>query len=106
MGSGFDERLREFLAHTGMMSSLSEEDLASVTAALSAIKSKMEAFPQPFIGDAPAETCRNWLDRLLQIFDDFSFTGAVEAPTLAHFAIVASWWDSPSRDVPVTRRTA
>jgi hypothetical protein len=58
MGSGFDERLREFLAQTGMMSSLSEEDLASVTAALSAIKSKMEAFPQPSIGDAPAEACR------------------------------------------------
>jgi hypothetical protein len=44
-----------------------------------------------------------WLDRLLQIFDDFSFTGAVEAPTLAHFAIVASWWVIANRQAIAIR---
>jgi len=33
----------------------------------------MDAFPHTFIGDASAAACRHWLDRLLQIFDDFSF---------------------------------
>jgi hypothetical protein len=103
MESGFDERLRDFLAQPGMMSSLSDEDLAGLNAALSAIKSKMEAFPQPFIGDASAETCRDWLERLLQSFDEFSFTGAVEAPTLAHFAIVASWWVVANRQAKAIR---
>jgi hypothetical protein len=98
-----NERLRDFLAQTGMMSSLSDEDLAGLNAALLAIKTKMEAFPQPFIGDASAETCRDWLDRLLHSFDEFSFTGAVEAPTLAHFAIVASWWVVANRQAKAIR---
>jgi hypothetical protein len=103
MDSGPDERLREFLDQTGMMSGLSEGDLADLDAALSAIKDKMDAFPQPFIGDASAEACRHWLDRLLQIFDGFSFTGALEAPTQAHFAIVASWWVVANRQAKAIR---
>jgi hypothetical protein len=45
MGSGPGERLREFLQQTGMMSGMSEEDLAGLDAALSAIKDKADAFP-------------------------------------------------------------
>jgi hypothetical protein len=103
MESGPDERLREFLQQIGMMCGLSEEDLAGLDAAFSAIKEKMDAFRQPFIGDASAQACRHWLDRLLQIFDGFSFTGALEAPTQAHFAIVASWWVVTNRQAKAIR---
>jgi hypothetical protein len=60
MESGFDLRVREYMAETGMMSSLTEDQLADMDAALSAIKDKLDAFTQPFIGDAVAETCRDW----------------------------------------------
>lgn len=103
MDPGLSDRLREFLEQAGMMSSLSEGDLADLDAALSAIKDKMDAFPQPFIGDVSAETCRDWLDRLLQIFDGFSFEGSLEAPTQAHFAIVASWWVVANRQAKAIR---
>lgn len=103
MESGFDERLREYLAQTEMTSILTDDQLASMDAALSAIKDKVDAFDQPLIGDASSETCRDWLDRLLQIFDDFAFTGALDAPTPAHFAIVASWWVVSNRQAKAIR---
>lgn len=86
-----------------MTSSLTDDQLAEMDAALVAIKDKLDAFAQPFIGDASAERCRDWLDRLVLIFDDFLFTGALDAPTLAHFAIVASWWVVANRQAKAIR---
>ena len=94
MESDFDERLRDYLEQTGMMSELSDEDRASLDAALSAIKIQLSAFPQPFVGDVPPETCRAWLDKLLQIFDDFTFdTRRMRRPRLTSL----SWRPGGSR---------
>jgi hypothetical protein len=86
-----------------MLSELSEQDKVILEAAIAAIGERHRAFPQPFLGDVPAEQCRQWLDRLLQIFDDFSFTGDLAAPTQAHFAIVASWWIMANRQAKAIR---
>ena len=88
----FDQAIREYLQKTGMLSGLSDQDAAMLEAALGAIRERDQAFPQPFLGDASAGQLRQWLDRLLQIFDDFIFTGDLVTPTQAHFAIVSSWW--------------
>jgi hypothetical protein len=88
----FDQAIREYLQQTGMLPDLSDQDVARLEATLAVIGERHRAFPQPFLGDASAEQCRQWLDRLVQIFDDFTFTGDLIAPTQAHFAIVTSWW--------------
>lgn len=88
----FDQAIRDHLQQAGMLSDLSEQDAAKLEAALVAIGESHRAFPQPFLGDVAPEQCRQWLEQLLRVFDDFTFTGNLVAPTPAHFAIVASWW--------------
>lgn len=89
-----------------MLAGLNDEDAVRLEAALAAIAEHHRAFPQPFLGDASAEQCSRWLDRLLQIFDDFTFTGGLVAPTQAHFALVASWWIVTNRQAKAIRRLA
>lgn len=88
----FDQALGKYLEQAGMLPLLSDEDAARLEAALSAIGERHAVFPQPPIGDASPGQCRQWLDRLLQVFDDFTFHGDIAAPSQAHFAIVTSWW--------------
>ena len=86
-----------------MLSSLSDEETTRLEAALGAIAELYAAFPQPAYGDASREQCRQWLDRLLQIFEDFSFSGRPIAPTPAHFAFVTSWWAQANRQAKAIR---
>jgi hypothetical protein len=99
----FDQALREYLEQTGMLPLLSDQDTAGLEAALAAIGERYTTFPQPALGDASSEQCRQWLDRLLQIFDDFTFHGNIAAPTQAHFAIVTSWWIYTNRQAKAIR---
>ena len=89
-----------------MLSLLSDEHAASLETALAAIGEHYAAFPQPALGNASPERCRQWLDRLIQIFDDFTFNGNVVAPTQAHFAIVTTWWAYANRQAKAIRSLA
>jgi hypothetical protein len=91
---------------TGMLSLLSEEHAGMLEAALIAIRERHAAFPQPSLGNVSPEQCRQWLDRLLEIFDDFSFDGNVVAPTPAHFAVVTTWWAYANRQAKAIRSLA
>src|ERR1035441_10035363 len=93
----FDQFIGQYLKQSGMLSGLSGEDTVRLEAALGAIAERHAAFPQPAYGDASREQCRQWLDRLLQIFEDFSFSRRPIASTPAHFALVTSWWAHANR---------
>ena len=67
------------------------------------IRERHAAYPQPSLGNASPEQCRQWLDRLLQIFDDFTFNGNVVAPTPAHFAVTTTWWAHANRQAKAVR---
>jgi hypothetical protein len=102
----FDQVLREYLEQTGMISLLSDEDTAKLEAALGAIRERLANFGQPALGNASPEQCRQWLNRLIQIFDDFTFHGNIVAPTQAHFAIVTTWWAYANRQAKAIRSLA
>jgi hypothetical protein len=104
--ASFDQALKEYLEQTGMLSLLSDEHAGRLEAALAAIRGLHAAFPQPSLGNASPEQCRRWLDRLLQIFDDFTFDGNVVAPTPAHFAVVTTWWAYANRQAKAIRSLA
>ena len=89
------EVLMDHLQQTGMASVLTEEELANLGAALTAASDTLPAFPQPFIGDVPLETCIQWVNRLIQVFDDFTSVDGPVDPT--RFLLVWSWWVTVNR---------
>lgn len=99
----FGRVLRQYIEQTGILPLLSDEQVAKLDAALAAITERYEASPQPVLGDVSPEQCRQWLDRLLQIFDDFTFQGDIAAPTWDHFALVSSWWVYANRQAKAIR---
>lgn len=100
---GFPEAIRKYLEQAGLLSELADQDAVKLEAALAAIGERHQVFPQPFLGEASAQQCRDWLDRLLEVFDGSTFSGELVAPTPAHFAIVASWWAAANRQAKAIR---
>jgi hypothetical protein len=96
----FDDAIRDYLRQTGVLSVLTHDQAAVLDTALNAIGDLHQAYPHPFLGDASPESCRQWLRRLLEIFDDFGFSGGLddlETSSLQQFSIIWSWWVMANR---------
>lgn len=85
----FDPQVvKEFIRRSGLIDYLSEDHITQLDLALSAIGDRSIEFSEMIPEDVSVETYRRCANQLVQIFDDFVFSGEIVGGA-ARFAVVA-----------------
>jgi hypothetical protein len=90
------DTVRQAFLQSGLADLLQEDDAAKLDAALSALGRRLGEVEQLQAPDVSVVTLREWANQLVQLFDDFEFSGEITGSTV-RFALVWAWWVTVNR---------